>query len=250
MLGGYTFYLAARFISLIKQCRFKEAWQLLKSSRQNGNHILFRSLSYLLPFSWQMPLRKFSGQAFVPSWLNESWFLERGVELTPLKTKYGKHVLQDELLHTFSVTSLPMLLRYEDRNSMAYSIESRVPFLTTQLVEFIFSLPENYIISAQGLSKAIFRKAMHGIVPQSILARRDKIGFATPEKNWLFKMRPWMEETLCSEYVKNLPIFNHKTLLSNWQYMLRGKGIFDCRYWRWINFIKWAQLHQVDFSDG
>ena len=73
------------------------------------------------------------------------------------------------------------LLRHEDRNSMANSIESRVPFLTTDFAEFLLSLPEEYLVSKSGETKSIFRESMKGIVPQRILGRKDKIGFATPE---------------------------------------------------------------------
>src|SRR6185312_6707340 len=97
----------------------------------------------------------------------------------------GSQLLKTMLLQDLRTTNLPALLRYEDRNSMAFSIESRVPFLTTQLAEFVLSLPQEYIVSLNGTSKAVFRRAMHGIVPQDILDRKDKIGFATPEREWL-----------------------------------------------------------------
>ena len=84
-------------------------------------------------------------------------------------------------------SSIPHLLRYEDRNSMRFSIESRVPFLDVHLVEYLFSLPEEYLISDAGCSKYVFREAMRGIVPDAILDRQDKIGFATPEKYGLPK---------------------------------------------------------------
>ena len=77
------------------------------------------------------------------------------------------------------------MLRHEDRNAMNWSIESRVPFLTTDLAEFALSLPENYLISSEGRTKNIFREAMKGIVPDLVLNRKDKIGFETPEDNWI-----------------------------------------------------------------
>lgn len=60
---------------------------------------------------------------------------------------------------------LSHLLRYEDRNSMSHSIESRVPFLTIDMAEFLLSLPENYLLSDDGVTKYVFREAMRGIVP-------------------------------------------------------------------------------------
>src|SRR4029077_19874850 len=97
-------------------------------------------------------------------------------------------VLRHQLHETLVATSLPMLLRYEDRNSMAHGAESRVPFLTAPLAEFILQLPEEYLISPEGTTKNVFRLAMQGLVPEAILGRKDKIGFATPEQSWLAQL--------------------------------------------------------------
>ncbi|MBA2655121.1 MAG: asparagine synthase (glutamine-hydrolyzing) [Gammaproteobacteria bacterium] len=247
MLGGYSFYVAAYLGALIKQFRFKEAWQLLLHTPSPRRNMLLRSFYYLLPPLLQPIFRKLFNHQYCPVWLNSKWFVQQGMNFAIQKIRYGKNILHEELLSTFNHSSLPMLLRYEDRNSMAHSIESRVPFLTVDMVDFIFSLPANFIISEQGLSKAVFREAMRGIVPQSILDRRDKIGFATPEKIWLQTLRPWVEKILRSDYMHHLPMFNHKELWADWQQMLAGKGQFDFRFWRWINFIKWAEMHGVEF---
>lgn len=80
--------------------------------------------------------------------------------------------------------SIPQLLRYEDKNSMRWSIESRVPFLDYRLVELAMSLPSGYKIR-KGTTKYILRKAMKGLVSERILGRKDKIGFAAPDEDWL-----------------------------------------------------------------
>lgn len=80
--------------------------------------------------------------------------------------------------------SVPSLLRYEDRNSMAFSIETRVPFLDYRLVDWAVGLPTGIKIG-NGQSKAILRRAMRGTVPDEVLDRRDKMGFVTPQKVWM-----------------------------------------------------------------
>ncbi len=80
--------------------------------------------------------------------------------------------------------SLPSLLRYEDRNSMAWSIESRVPFLDYRLVSFVLGLPDDYKLRG-GRTKAVLRDAMAGTVPAAILDRRDKVGFETAQDRWM-----------------------------------------------------------------
>jgi asparagine synthase (glutamine-hydrolysing) len=81
-------------------------------------------------------------------------------------------------------TRLPALLRYEDRLSMAFSIESRVPFLDHRLVELAFALPDDVKRHA-GWSKYGLRKALDGLLPSSVVWRRDKKGFPTPLGAWL-----------------------------------------------------------------
>jgi asparagine synthase (glutamine-hydrolysing) len=93
--------------------------------------------------------------------------------------------LKKFLYHLMFNTSLPSLLHYEDRNSMAFSIESRVPFLDHRLVEFAFSLGDNDLIK-RGETKRILRRGLEDIIPKSIAERNDKKGFVTPgEIKWL-----------------------------------------------------------------
>jgi asparagine synthase (glutamine-hydrolysing) len=81
-------------------------------------------------------------------------------------------------------TRLPALLRYEDRLSMAFSIESRVPFLDHRLVELAFALPDTAKLHA-GWSKYVLRRALDGVLPPGTVWRRDKKGFPTPLGAWL-----------------------------------------------------------------
>jgi len=89
------------------------------------------------------------------------------------------------LYHLMFDTSLPTLLQYEDRNSMAFSIESRVPFLDHRLVEFVFQLRNED--KANGIyTKWVMREALKDVMPQTVIERKDKKGFVTPgEVKWL-----------------------------------------------------------------
>lgn len=80
--------------------------------------------------------------------------------------------------------SVPSLLRYEDRNSMAFSVESRVPFLDHRLVELGLRLA-NHQKLRMGRNKSIMRRALCDIIPRAVLKRRDKMGFNAPQKHWL-----------------------------------------------------------------
>ncbi|MBW3652701.1 MAG: asparagine synthase (glutamine-hydrolyzing), partial [Actinobacteria bacterium] len=92
--------------------------------------------------------------------------------------------LRRELLRETFMTILPDLLRFADRNSMAHSLEVRLPFLDRRIAEFALSLPARLLVR-DGVSKRVLRDAFADIVPASVLARRDKVGYETPEAKWL-----------------------------------------------------------------
>jgi asparagine synthase (glutamine-hydrolysing) len=119
---------------------------------------------------------------------------------------------------------LGKLLRFSDRNAMAHSVEVRLPYLSHQLVEFVFSLPSSYKIM-EGWTKYILRKSMEGRVPSSILYRKDKKGFQAPET--------WMKDKQIQELInestiklKSEGILKKADSLNNWKYIMANK-LFD-----------------------
>jgi asparagine synthase (glutamine-hydrolysing) len=92
--------------------------------------------------------------------------------------------------------SLPALLRFEDRNMMAFGVESRVPFVDHHFVEWVAKLPASLRLSG-GWTKRILREALRGILPERIRTRRSKLGFSTPEPTWLAgPLSTWFRDTL------------------------------------------------------
>jgi asparagine synthase (glutamine-hydrolysing) len=96
----------------------------------------------------------------------------------------GSSPLRRELLRQAFHTSLPELLRYADRDSMAHSREARLPFLDRRIAELALSLPPQFLVRG-GVRKAILRDAVRGTVPDVVLDRRDKVGFEPPQESWL-----------------------------------------------------------------
>lgn len=108
--------------------------------------------------------------------LNSGFVAEHnGEKVTSVQDDLKERLLED----TFR-SSLPSLLRYEDKNTMRFSIEGRVPFVDKELLKFLFTLDESAIIH-DGWNKRILRESMDGILPDMISKRRNKIGFTTPE---------------------------------------------------------------------
>jgi asparagine synthase (glutamine-hydrolysing) len=252
LLGGYHTFAAARLASLVRQGRLAEAVGFARraSAAPGRGALLLWAGEFLLPPGVQAPFRRLVGQELVPAWLDARWFAERGVRLQPAKYTFGasREVLREQLVRATTHSSLPMLLRYEDRNSMAHSIESRVPFLTTGLADFVLGLPEHYIVNRDGGSKAVFRRAMRGLVPDAILDRRDKIGFATPEHVWLPALAPHVERLLADARLARIPALRPEPLRAEWRAILARRPRRDFRAWRWVNLIEWAHRTGADFS--
>ncbi len=252
LLGGYHTFAAARLASLVRQGRFGEAVAFARRAKRTPGRgpLLLWAGEFLVPPAFQAPLRRMVGQELAPAWLDARWFADRGVRMQPAKYTFGDsdQVLREQLLRATTRSSLPMLLRYEDRNSMAHSIESRVPFLTPSLAEFVLNLPEEYLVDRDGTSKAVFRRAMRGLVPDAVLDRRDKIGFATPEHHWLLELRPQVERLLTDESVARIPPLRAAALRAEWRAICEARPRRDFRAWRWVNLIEWAQRTGADFA--
>ena len=114
--------------------------------------------------------------------------LDRDFAFTHKRDLYYSTPAHPELtsaLHFNTFTNgLEELLRLADRNSMAHSLEVRLPFLSHPLVEFLFTLPPHFKIH-EGWTKWILRKAVEHDLPGEIVWRKEKIGFEPPQRKWM-----------------------------------------------------------------
>ena len=135
-------------------------------------------------------------------------------------------------------SQLPHLLKYEDRNSMANSIESRLPFLDYKLVELSLNT-NNSLKIKDGWTKFILRKAAETILPKEIVWRKTKLGFNAPEKTWTKEFENEMiKEIQQSEILNNFIDFK-KLYFKNLD--LRTK-------WRLYNFSAWEKEFKVKLN--
>ena len=248
IFAGYHGYPGKRLKSLIELGQYSEALYFLREwSKWPGRNVSYGLKQLASEYSsgdFYNFLRALNGDKKSPAWMKSTILKDNGVLIDfPKKENIfkikGRRVVS-ELAMSLISRGLPSLLRHADRNSMHFSVESRVPFLNLDLIDFAFSLPENFLISPQGETKSIFRKAMRGIVPDEILDRKDKIGFATPEKDLLVGMSSQVRTWLSSD--SEIPFLDQKMILIDFNLMLAGKKKFSYQFWRWINFIRWHQL--------
>ncbi|MEL6865502.1 MAG: asparagine synthase (glutamine-hydrolyzing) [Bacteroidota bacterium] len=128
---------------------------------------------------------------------------------------------------------LPVLLHYEDRNAMAFGVESRLPFLDDRLVEFCLQLPDHFKIN-KAQRKYILREAMKGILPDKIRTRYDKMAFATPQQQWMQTHQALFQEKLKQAVERSGGLFGKTILRADYQ-----------SQWRVLAFDSWMQQFNV-----
>jgi len=141
--------------------------------------------------------------------------------------KQYKNLLKNSLYKSLTFSALREYLKYEDKNSMRFSLESRLPFLDFRLVEKAFSLNDKYKIH-NGLSKIVLRKIAKNKIPKETLERKDKMGFVSPQEEW-------QKTILCNEFDK---VFED----------IKQNGIFDFINTKQI-YLLYQQYKQNKFHD-
>ena len=248
ILGGYHGYPGYRIHGILENKKFIEAFKFLNSWSKfpDRNRIegLKRLVASLSSQKLNAFLRNLNGMSNSPKWINKSFLDEVGIkqrfpDYNIFQPFLGRRMVAF-MANSLTNRGLGSLLRHGDRNSMRFSVESRVPFLTTDFADFTLSLPENYLVSDKGETKFLFREAMRGIVPDAILDRNDKVGFATPEKELIFNMKKDIKEWLNVDL--GLPFLNQDLILKECDLVFSGNKKFSWQIWRWINFFRWYQL--------
>ncbi len=189
-------------------------------------------------------LMRLTGTDSLPVWVNRQWLLERGGRPHYRRYGRGREAVRDELLASIEYISLPQLLRYEDRNSMCFSIESRVPFCNPEIVRFALSLPEHYLVSDDGTTKAVLREALRGIVPEAIITR-EKVGFATPQNEWLKLQIESVRSTMQEADIGLLPFIKKETLRSIFEGTGSSKRSWSQDVWRYLNLLCWSRQFNI-----
>ena len=147
----------------------------------------------------------------------------------------GLDPLRRELLRESFETSLPELLRYADRSSMAHSREVRLPFLDRRIAELAFSLPPEFLYR-DGTSKRIVRDAGRGLVPDAVLARQDKVGYEPPQRTWLEQAA--FRELVAELLVDGRGLYRPQEIQSD---LKRGSWRDHAGLWRVLNAELWLR---------
>ena len=239
-IGGYSYFAGAYLLELLQRGRLLDAFAETRwLADRRGVRVFSEVGRAAFPWLPTVVARQVRRRMRVGSDLVAQQF--RSLAGDPPRAAartYREHAI-DALQR-----SLPQLLRYEDRSSMAFSIESRVPFLDHPLVELILSFPTE-LKYHHGWSKFVQRKAAAGKIPAEIVWRRDKLGFATPQEAWQRATRSSLYE-LASEV--DLPDFLDRARIGRLVASSPTSPAAVSGYWQAMFLLRWLHLFRVRFA--
>ncbi len=247
-LVGYHGFFAPHFTSLFMRLRWLTLWNEIAKARELHGMAPSLAVKYIgnavLPQPLRQRLRRFAGKpSAAPQWIDDRRIGYDGADpyaRLGLKTTSIDDMTRAMLLYI----GLPMLLHWEDRDSMAHSVESRLPFLDYRLVEFVMGLPADYRI-AGATTKRVLREAMRGILPEAIRMRMDKLGFATPEEAWVRDQAPELFRAEARRAVEASRGILNARALARAEAIIDGREPFSFLLWRMISFGRWMERFGV-----
>ncbi len=238
MLGGYTYFYGSYFKELLKSLQLLT---LLRESRSySKKNISKEAYTFFMYYLLPIDIKKYLGRKKYGS-VTADFYAAHAKSSTISEDLYNPNTLHESFLQHFEY-KLEHLLKWDDLNSMSFSIESRVPYLDHNLVEATLSLPTNLLIK-DGVSKYILRESVKDILPPKIYNRFDKRGFETPSDEW-FRTNPfkdYIHAMLNSPRFQNRGYFDINDCKLKYQKHLDGKANLSNEIWKWINLEIWFQ---------
>lgn len=250
IFAGYTHLIGAKLTGLIAAGRFADALAL--AARVPNTVPLGRlrtvavALGRLLPRPMQDLAVSLTEGGHYPGWLSREWFTSRGVNASLRPHGRGRRALREEMLLGIEHLTLPHLLRYEDSNSMWFSIESRVPFCNPRLAELALSLPDEYLLRSDGTTKAVLREAARPWLPPEILDR-PKLGFHSSDRLWLRGMRDWIDGLFATDAAQHAGFLHAATARTIVDGAILADGYLPPYVWRILCLLAWARAQSVLF---
>ncbi|MDQ3809708.1 MAG: asparagine synthase (glutamine-hydrolyzing) [Chloroflexota bacterium] len=221
-IGGYPSYFTDHWYTLFRSRQLGTAWsEISEHCRAHGGDrrtVFARALRHFLrsELGRSTVYRSLAQARRHRALAEHPWFTpELRGELRAASAEYLERTLHATLERSVELAPLPLYLRVEDRNSMAHSVEARLPFLDYRLVSMLFALPGQWKMRGP-LNKYVLREAMRDQIPELVRARVDKMGFPTPINKWFASIfyEP-MQDLLASQVVRTRGIYNVEQIRSD-----------------------------------
>jgi asparagine synthase (glutamine-hydrolysing) len=239
LFGGYRGYLPYRFLDLLRSGRLRrlvaEARAQRRLSAANWAYLSLAPALALLPDRIECRLR--AQAAGARSLVGR----ELPSHVVPFEPSPFQDAFRSRLFLVLTQLGLPELLRYEDRNSMAHSVEARVPFLDHRLVELAFSV-DGDTLAAPGLPKPLLRRAVGDLLPRAVRERRDKLGFVTPERDWFRRGLAAYARDLFASPTADRGWLDLRAVQKQLADVEKGRREANSAVWRAVCLELWAQF--------
>jgi asparagine synthase (glutamine-hydrolysing) len=236
-LAGYHYFFGFHFKNLLRQGKLPTLAS--EMAQYYGKHRSWYGIKSMVFFMLPEMLRS-RIRVMEKGYLDPDFFQANATSTNVITGElYGSKSLQEALINHFEY-KLEHLLKWEDRNSMWFSLEARVPFLDYRLVERTLTVPDDLIIH-KGMTKHILREAMKGTLPEAIRMRRDKVGFETPEAEWFRTpvFQKYIKDMIYSAPFTTRGIMDIKKVHAIYQNHLDRKGNYSREIWKWIHLEQW-----------
>ncbi|MCB9305452.1 MAG: asparagine synthase (glutamine-hydrolyzing) [Lewinellaceae bacterium] len=237
MLAGYHYFFGFHFKNLLRKGRTGKLAS--EMTHYYYKHTAFLGVLSFILFMLPTALRS-RARAMQNGYVDPEFYRAFAGENTTIAGElYGSLSMQDALINHFEY-KLEHLLKWEDRNSMWFSLEARVPFLDHNLVERTLSLGDDMIIN-EGMTKYILREAMKGRLPEKIRTRKDKIGFGTPHDEWFRTpmFQKYINGIIHSDSFASRGLVDVKKVQELYKKHLARNGNFGKEIWKWIHMERW-----------
>jgi len=255
-MGGYSSYFLDYWTTLVHQGQIDRAWREVRAftAVHGGEPIKALAAALLRALAWEChripAYHRFSTVRNHNQLQRNAWFTNDLTRYLALKrSRPLDGTLNAHLARSITSAPLPLYLRIEDRNSMAHSVEMRLPFLDHRLVSLLFNLPEEWKIRGPW-NKYVFREAMRQRIPESVRTRADKLGFATPVGKWVANdLYEPMADLLGSQVVRERGLYNTDAVIRDLQKHRNGEigqnfhGLFNV-----VQFEMWMKMLNDDAS--
>lgn len=242
IFAGYDPHLISYWIELAKKGKLQlllKEWHLGKNAMVNGtilkyNLIKFIVLKYAPPFL----VNSIYANTMKAFFLNQTFWQENQAYLNQAPLNIYSS-LNEQLHHHVSDTHLKLMLRTNERNAMHFSVEARQPFADDlPLIEYLFQQPSSYKIHDRE-TKHLLRFSLKDLIPETIRLRKDKMGFTTPESQWLYDLKNIFREYLTADLS---PFFDGEKIMKNWDYYFTKP---HPQLWRILNFAVWRKVFNL-----
>lgn len=240
-LCGYGEFFIASVKEDLSRLKLASVSKTLREKSKHRNRSFGCELKSFLNTSYvhhlQKKVKSVIGKSDFP-WFSPEWRSIATGALVNFNSDRVRELSIMEIQHS----SIPYQLHSEDRNSMTFSIESRLPFLDHRLVEYIIGLPTAFKIR-RGFTKAVLRDAVTEL-PDRIKHRTDKMGFVAPDISWIRENKDQVRTDLV-DLVEQFPIFSNE-LIRRFDQFIEGNLGYESIYFRAMAFKRFISLYKIE----